>query len=229
MLQSSCARNTGALGINQPFFLFFCRSCFGSCDTKRREIRYVVAGGCKSQYATLYLPDHLCKVASDLRLTVTLHMVKSDALSDTSNQSEIRRLCESYQRRVLIPYYLASPDPAHLSRGKGVIVFPSPTHSHTRTQFPARGSQNPVRQDCSWSALRADIRALFYRARTYSLEGDGSSDRSVPLEWNHVQRISCYVNDASGDGDWISERGWLAARHRASAGTPRRVPRDAIS
>ena len=56
-------------------------------------------------------------------------------------------------------------------------------------------------------ALRADIRALFYRARTYSLEGDGSSDRSVPLERNHVQRISCYVNDASGDGDWISERG----------------------
>eukprot|EP00665_Eupelagonemidae_sp_cell47_P007898 gene7899-biopygen10572 len=31
-------------------------------------------------------------------------------------------------------------------------------------------------------ALGADIRALFYTARTYSLEGDGGPDRSVPLE-----------------------------------------------
>ena len=56
-----------------------------------------------------YLPDHLCEVASELGLTVTLHMVKARGLSDPANQRDIRRICEAYPGLRLIL--------AHAARG----------------------------------------------------------------------------------------------------------------
>lgn len=56
-----------------------------------------------------YLPDHLCEVASELHLSITLHLVRARALCDTGNQRTIRRLCEQFPGMRLIL--------AHAARG----------------------------------------------------------------------------------------------------------------
>ena len=68
-----------------------------------------------------YLPDHLCEAASELGLTVTLHLVRATALSDAANQHDIRRLCEAFPGMRLIL--------AHAARGFNMF--------HTADGLPA--------------------------------------------------------------------------------------------
>ncbi len=56
-----------------------------------------------------YLPEAQMRVANELGLTITLHMVRDRALADPINQATIRRYCETYPNMQLIL--------AHAARG----------------------------------------------------------------------------------------------------------------
>jgi len=72
-----------------------------------------------------YLPERLVKVADDLGLVITLHMVKSRACADPQNAHWIRQYCEKYPNMKLILAHSARGfQPSHnlegLSRLKGL-------------------------------------------------------------------------------------------------------------
>lgn len=56
-----------------------------------------------------YLPEEQVRVADELGLSITLHLVRAEALADAANQSTIQRYCRSYPRMRLIL--------AHAARG----------------------------------------------------------------------------------------------------------------
>ena len=49
-----------------------------------------------------FVSEEQCRAAHDLELTISLHMVKARALSDESNLTTVRRLCESFPKMKLI-------------------------------------------------------------------------------------------------------------------------------
>ncbi len=92
-----------------------------SPDYVRQEVRRLHLSGLKCYHVQSgkavtwdadipdYLPETQVKVAHEERLCITLHMVKSRAVADPSNQRWIRHYCESYPDMQLIL--------AHAARG----------------------------------------------------------------------------------------------------------------
>lgn len=65
-----------------------------------------------------YLPERLVKVANDLGLFITLHMVKSRAVADPGNQYWIRRYCEQYPNiKMILAHSARGFQPAHNLEG----------------------------------------------------------------------------------------------------------------
>lgn len=66
----------------------------------------------------LYLPEKHMRVADELGLTITLHMVRDRALADPINQATIRRYCESYPNmRLILAHAARGFNPWHTIEG----------------------------------------------------------------------------------------------------------------
>lgn len=77
-----------------------CYHCFAPPDSD---------GNTYNAHIAEYLPEHVVQAANDHGLSITLHMVRNRALSDTSNSATIVRYCRAYPNIKLIL--------AHAARG----------------------------------------------------------------------------------------------------------------
>lgn len=65
-----------------------------------------------------YLPEEHVRVANELGLSITLHMVRARALADVSNQETIRRYCTSYPNiRLILAHAARGFNPHHTIEG----------------------------------------------------------------------------------------------------------------
>ncbi len=65
-----------------------------------------------------YLPESIVRVADELGLSITLHMVKSRALADVRNQDVIRHYCETYPNvRMILAHAARGFNPHHTIEG----------------------------------------------------------------------------------------------------------------
>ena len=65
-----------------------------------------------------YLPEEQARIADELGLSITLHMVRDRALADPVNQSTIRRYCESYPNmRLILAHAARGFNPWHTIEG----------------------------------------------------------------------------------------------------------------
>jgi glutamate-1-semialdehyde 2,1-aminomutase len=65
-----------------------------------------------------FLPEAQVRVAHDLGLSITLHMVRPRALADTANQATIRRYCEKYPNmRLILAHAARGFNPQHTIMG----------------------------------------------------------------------------------------------------------------
>jgi predicted TIM-barrel fold metal-dependent hydrolase len=70
-----------------------------------------------------YLPEPLVRVADELGLSITLHMVKSRALADRGNQEAIRHYCQSYPNmRMILAHAARGFNPNHTIEGIGALA-----------------------------------------------------------------------------------------------------------
>jgi glutamate-1-semialdehyde 2,1-aminomutase len=70
-----------------------------------------------------YLPEPLVRVANDLGLSITLHMVKSRALADPKNQEAIRHYCRTYPNmRMILAHAARGFNPHHTIEGIGSLA-----------------------------------------------------------------------------------------------------------
>lgn len=65
-----------------------------------------------------YLPEEHVKVAHELGLSITLHMVRDRAMADPANQATIRRYCEKYPNmRLILAHAARGFNPWHTIEG----------------------------------------------------------------------------------------------------------------
>jgi hypothetical protein len=65
-----------------------------------------------------YLPEEHVRVANELELSITLHMVRARALADPLNQQAIRRYCTHYPRmRLILAHAARGFNPHHTIQG----------------------------------------------------------------------------------------------------------------
>ncbi len=65
-----------------------------------------------------YLPESQVRVADELGLSITLHIVRATALADAANQQTIRRYCRSYPRmRLILAHAARGFNPHHTIQG----------------------------------------------------------------------------------------------------------------
>lgn len=70
-----------------------------------------------------YLPESQVRVADELGLSITLHMVRATALADVANQQTIRRYCSSYPRmRLILAHAARGFNPHHTVLGIDSLV-----------------------------------------------------------------------------------------------------------
>jgi glutamate-1-semialdehyde 2,1-aminomutase len=71
---------------------------------------------------TSYLPEDLVRVAHELNLSVTLHMVRARALADANNQQVIRHYCERYPSvKLILAHAGRGFNPHHTIEGIGAL------------------------------------------------------------------------------------------------------------
>ena len=69
-----------------------------------------------------YLPEDHVRVANELSLSITLHMVRARALADASNQETIRRYCTTYPNiRLILAHAARGFNPHHTIEGIGAL------------------------------------------------------------------------------------------------------------
>jgi glutamate-1-semialdehyde 2,1-aminomutase len=69
-----------------------------------------------------YLPEDHVRVANELGLSITLHMVRARALADASNQEAIRRYCTQYPNiRLILAHAARGFNPHHTIQGIDAI------------------------------------------------------------------------------------------------------------
>jgi len=70
-----------------------------------------------------YLPEAFVRVADEMDLTITLHLVKSRALADRTNQEVIRHYCRSYPRmRMILAHAARGFNPHHTIEGIAALA-----------------------------------------------------------------------------------------------------------
>lgn len=70
-----------------------------------------------------YLPEHIVRVADELGLSITLHMVKRRALADERNQQAIRYYCQTYPNmRLILAHAARGFNPHHTIEGIGSLA-----------------------------------------------------------------------------------------------------------
>jgi len=70
-----------------------------------------------------YLPEPVVRVADELGLTITLHMVKRRALADPANQQAIRHYCQTYPNmRMILAHAARGFNPHHTIEGIGALA-----------------------------------------------------------------------------------------------------------